>query len=80
MHSSHITDNDDFWENMHFQYHFSLVYHEDHVRNYLGDVGDGGRYLQGKAHTNISCICTCTLGCTNCSGCVVYDPSATAAI
>ena len=48
----------------------------------LGDVGDGGRLrcLHGKADTNLSCVCTCTDESPQCSGCVVYDLSAMAAI
>ena len=46
-------------------------------------VGDGGRMLMclhGKVDTAISCVCTCTVGSAQCSGCVVYGPSAMAAI
>ena len=48
----------------------------------LGDVGDGGRLrcLHGKVDTIISCMCTCTVGSAQCSGCVVYGPGAMAAI
>ena len=48
----------------------------------LGDVGDGGRLrcLHGKVDTTISCMCTCSVGSTQCSGCVVYGPRAMAAI
>ena len=48
----------------------------------LGDVGDGGRlrYLHYKVDTTISCMCTCSFGSAQCSGCVVYGPGAMAAI
>ena len=48
----------------------------------LGDVGGGGRFrcLQGKVDTIISCMCTCSVGSAQCSGCVVYGPGAMAAI
>ena len=48
----------------------------------LGDVGDGGRLrcLHGKVDTTISCVCTCIVGSAQCSGCVVYNTSAMAAI
>ena len=48
----------------------------------LGDVGDGGRLrcLHGKVDTIISCMCTCSVGSTQCSGCVVYGPGAMVAI
>ena len=46
-----------------------------------GDVGDSGRLrcLHGKVDTTISCMCTCTIGSAQCSGCLVYDLSAMAA-
>ena len=49
---------------------------------HLGDVGDGGRLrcLYGKVDTTISCMCTCSVGSAQCSGCVVYGPGAMAAI
>ena len=48
----------------------------------LGDVGDGGRLrcLHGKVDTTISCMCTCSVGSTQCSGCVVYGLGTMAAI
>ena len=48
----------------------------------LGDVGGGGRLrcLHGKVDTTISCMCTCSVGSAQCSGCVVYGPGAMAAI
>ena len=48
----------------------------------LGDVGDDGRLrcLHGKVHTTISCMCTCSVGSAQCSGCVVYGPGVMAAI
>ena len=48
----------------------------------LGDVGDGGRLrcLHGKIDTTISCMCTCSVGSAQCSGCVVYGPGTMAAI
>ena len=48
----------------------------------LGDVGDGDRLrcLHGKVDTTISCMCTCSVGSAQCSGCVVYGPGALAAI
>ena len=48
----------------------------------LGDVGDGDRLrcLHGKVDTTISCLCTCSVGSAQCSGCVVYGPGAMAAI
>ena len=48
----------------------------------LGDVGDGGRLrcLHGKVDTTISCMCTCSVGFAQCSGCVVYGPGSMAAI
>ena len=48
----------------------------------LGDVGDGGRLrcLYGKVDTTISCMCTCSVGSSQCSGCVVYGSGAMAAI
>ena len=48
----------------------------------LGDVGDGGRLRcrHGQVDTTISCMCTCGVGSTQCSGCVLYDPGAMAAI
>ena len=36
--------------------------------------------LHGKVDTTISCVCTCTVGSTQCSGCMVYGLSAMAAI
>ena len=47
----------------------------------LEDVGDSGRLrcLHGKVDTIISCMCTCSFGFTQCSGCVVYGPGAMAA-
>ena len=44
----------------------------------LGDVGDGSRLrsLHGMVDTTISCVCTCTVGSAQCSGCMVYGPSA----
>ena len=43
----------------------------------LGDVGDSGRLrcLHGKVDSTIS---SCTIGSTQCCGCVVYGPSAMA--
>ena len=38
------------------------------------------RRLYGKVDTTISCVCTYTVGSTQCSGCVVYGPSAMAAM
>ena len=48
----------------------------------LGDVGGGGRLrcLHGKVDTIISCMCTCSVGSAQCSGCMVYGPGAMAAI
>ena len=48
----------------------------------LGDIVDGGRlrYLQGETDISISCMCTCTVFATLCSGCMVYGPSPMAAI
>ena len=48
----------------------------------LEDVGDGGRLrcLHGKVNTTISCMCTCSVGSAQCSGCMVYGPGAMAAI
>ena len=45
-------------------------------------VWDGGRLrcLHGKVDTTISCMCTCSVGSAQCSGCVVYGPGAMAAI
>ena len=57
----------------------AIVYYNSYGE--LGDVGDGGRLrcLHGKADTTISCVCKCTVGSAQCSGCVVYDSSAMAA-
>ena len=33
-----------------------------------------------KVDTIISCMCTCSVGSAQCSGCVVYGPGAMAAI
>ena len=46
------------------------------------DVGDGGRLrcLYGKVDTTISCVCTCSVGSTQCSECVVYGPGTMATI
>ena len=38
------------------------------------------RCLHGKVDTTISCMCTCSVGSAQCSGCVVYGPGAMAAI
>ena len=58
------------------------VCHSPSVRIHLGnwgDVGDGGRLrcLRGKVDTTISCMCADS---AQCSGCVIYGPSAIAAI
>ena len=45
----------------------------------MGTSG-GLRCLHGKVDTTISCMDTCIVGSTQCSGCVVYDPVAIAAI
>ena len=44
----------------------------------LRDVGDSGRLkcLHGKVDTTISCVCTCTVGSSQCPGCMVYGPCA----
>ena len=39
-----------------------------------------GLSLQDKADTTISSVCTCTVGSTQCSGCMVYSPSAMTAV
>ena len=41
-------------------------------------VGDGSGFRYGKVDTIISCLCI--VGSAQCSGCVVYSPSAMAAI
>ena len=48
----------------------------------LEDVGDGGklRCLHGKVVTTISCMCACSFGSAQCSGCMVYGPAAMATI
>ena len=48
----------------------------------VGDVGDGDRLrcLHGKVDTTISCMFICSVGSTQCSGCMVYGPGAMAAI
>ena len=52
-----------------------------HLGNW-GGVGDGGRLrcLHDKIDTTISCMCTCSVGSAQRSGCVVYGPGAMAAI
>ena len=44
-------------------------------------IKDSGklRCLHGKVDTTISCVCTCTVGSAQCSGCVVYGLGAMAA-
>ena len=48
----------------------------------LGDVWDSGRLrcLHGKINTTILCMCTCSVGSAQCSGCVVYGPDAISTI
>ena len=50
-------------------------------QNSSGELGDGCRLkcLHGKAENTMSCISTCVVGSTQCSGCVVYGPGAMAA-
>ena len=38
------------------------------------------RCLHGKVDSTISCVCTCSVGSAQCSGCVVYGLGAMAAI
>ena len=47
----------------------------------LGDVGDSGRlrHLHSKVDTTIECESTCTVSSAQCSGCVVYGPTAVVA-
>ena len=45
----------------------------------LGTVVYRLRCLHGKVDTTISCLCSCVVGSTQCSGCVVYGPSVMAA-
>ena len=65
-----------YYYNVHLQN--SVLVSASYETGELGDVGDGGRLrcLHGKVDTAISCMCTCTVGSAQCSGCVVYDPSA----
>ena len=37
------------------------------------------RCLHGKISNRILCVCTCTVGSSQCSRCVVYSPGAVAA-
>ena len=46
-------------------------------------LGNGGcwlRYLHGRVDAIISCMHTCSVGSTQCSGCMVYGPGAMATI
>ena len=58
-------------------------FHSPSVRIHLGkDVWDCGRLrcLHGKVDTAVSCMCTCSVGFAQCSGCVVNGSGAMAPI
>ena len=70
----------DIWELRLYDRNLSIPQSQSqNVSGELRDVGGGGRLrcLHGNA---ISCMCTCSVGSAQCSGCVVYGPGAMAAI